>query len=212
MFTQDEFFKLMTTKEDLCDELQAHYSNDKLPMVRHPLLYSVPYNEAENAMLNYRFKLLKEAVQKNLEDKDYAGYIFLHEKPYRFNAFKEVMEHLQDEIYWELLSDVWSNSENIWQNLKEWKKLLSSERKGKGAFMDKDERKIYNALPDTVIAYRGYLPGKNINGISYTISKEKAEWFANRWNKKGKVLTMRVPRKKVFAYLNGRNEQEIIIL
>lgn len=213
MHTIEDMMKLLTTQEPLCDELQACYSDDgRFPMVRHPLVYSVPHNDSQNALLNFQLQEKKREVSKMMDEQDYVGYVFIHEKPYRFNAFKEVMEHMQDDMYWEILSDVWTNSENIWQNIDEWKSLLSSDRKGKAAFMSKEERAIYNALPDKVTAYRGYQPALNMAGLSYSLSKDKAEWFANRYSKKGKVIKVTVPKKKVFAYLDGRNEKEIIIL
>jgi hypothetical protein len=205
--------ELMNKKEDLCEELEMYYRNDgKLPTLRHPLVFSVPYHEAENAMLNFRLKVKKKECEELLAKQDYIGYVTAHENPYRFNAFQEVQEHFQDEQYWEFLSEIWTLSENIWQNRNGWIQLLTSPRPGRQAFMTKEERAVYAKLPDVVRCYRGYMPFKNMNGISFTLSKEKAEWFANRWQNKGKVLILNVPKKKVFAYLAGRNEQELIIL
>jgi len=213
MQTQEQMIELMTRKEPLCDELQACFSDDgSFPMVRHPLVYSVPHNDCQNALLNFQLQDKKREVKKMLDEGDYPGYVFMHEKPYRLNAFVEIKDKLKNEDYWNMLGEVWQNSENIWQNLDEWKILLRDTRPDKEKFMDADELSFYNALPDVVTAYRGYIPGKNMAGLSYSLSREKAEWFAARWKEKGKVLTIKIPKKKIFAYLNGRNEQEIIIL
>jgi hypothetical protein len=78
--------------------------------------------------------------------------------------------------------------------------------------MSAEDRKDFKKLPDTFKVYRGYIPGQNKGGYSYTLNKEKAKWFANRFDRNGKVVERTVNKDDVFAYLNGRNEQEIIIL
>ncbi len=190
MFTQEEAIDIFTRKEPLCGELMLYYSDSgTFPMVRHPLVFSVPHSDALNALMNKQLEVRKEAATQMLVEGYYADYVFLHEKPYRFDAFNEVMDKLSDKEYWKLLGDIWTNSENIWQNLAGWKKLLKSKRGGKKNFMDKSDLKVFNSLPDTVTVYRGYLPNKNKHGLSYSLSKERAEWFAKRWHKTGKVVT-----------------------
>lgn len=206
--------ELLNTKEKLCSELEMYYEtgNGKLDMLRHPLIYSVPHFEGMNAMCNYRLVILKEEVQKKLAEKDYSGYVYLHEKPYRINAFLEIEDKLSNKDYWELLSDVWVNSENIWQNLATWKELLTDNRSGKMHFMNAEERKKLRSLPDVVTVYRG-CTNKNKNGLSYTLDKNRAIFFTKyRFAKDGRVIKKEVPKTKIFAYLNGRNEDEIIIL
>jgi hypothetical protein len=50
-------------------------------------------------------------------------------------------------------------------------------------------------------------------GISWTLSKEVAVWFARRWQDKGlpMVVTGKCRKRDVLGYTNGRKEQEIII-
>lgn len=213
----EELHALLNRQEDLCDELMTYYreagNGNTFATVRHPLVFSVPHFDGSNALLNKQLEVKKQAAKQMMEEKDYAGYIFLHEKPYRYDSFREVCEKLSDQLYWEMLADVWTNSENIWQNRNGWIQLLSESRPGKNQFfMDDEERLTYNALSDVVTCHRGYTPGKNMNGISYTLSYEKAQWFANRFSKNGKVITLKVPKIKIFAYLSGRNEQEVIII
>ena len=95
--------------------------------------------------------------------------------------------------------------------------------------MSNDELEVFNNLPDKFKVYRGITESDTENiaydeGISWTLSKEKAKWFSTRFakNKKSKVLELEVhkntpyPAKKgdkpkAVAYLNGREEKEIIV-
>jgi hypothetical protein len=139
-------------------------------------------------------------------------YVFMYERPYRLHGFLQIMHHLDDKNYWELLGSIWSDSENIWQNFKVWLKLLADDRPGKEHFMDAEEREALAKLPDVLVVHRGYVKGKNKNGLSYTLSKEKAEWFAKRFsNGNPAVCTRRVKKTDVLAYLTGRGEDEIVL-
>lgn len=205
--------ELMERKEDLCPELERYYSEGYMfPSVRHPLLYSVPHSPQQNAMCNHRIKLLLQEREDKIVAEDWEGYVWMHEKPYRLEAFCDIMRKLKSKQYWEILGEVWINSENIWQNKQRWFKLLSSKAFDRQYFMSKEDAKFLEKLPNTVTVYRGFVPEQNHDGFSYTLSKNKAIWFSNRFNKKGKVLTRTVKREEIFAYMSGRGEQEVIIL
>ena len=122
------------------------------------------------------------------------------------------MRKLKSHQYWQLLGEVWVNSENIWQNKQRWFKLLSSKAFDKDYFMNKADRRFFDKIPDELVVYRGYIPFQNEDGFSYTLVKEKAEWFANRFGKDGKVLTRKINKSEIFAFMNSRGEHEVIIL
>lgn len=205
--------EIFTRKEPLHPELQQYYvKGDSWDMIQHPLVYSVPHiGDAMNAMLNERLKHLKASVEKAKERKDWSGYVFLHEKPWRLQAFVDIMSHTTPKEYWSLLGEIWVNSENIWQNKKVWKQLLTAKRPGKEFFMDEEDRKKYNELPTQLICWRGHQI-VNKNGLSYTLDKDKALWFAHRFGKEGEIRERVVKKHEIFAYTNGRNEQELIII
>lgn len=78
--------------------------------------------------------------------------------------------------------------------------------------MSAEDKKVFDNLPNQIKVYRGYVPHLNRFGYSHTLDKEKAEWFAKRFNAKGRVWAKTISKDKVFAYTNERGEQEIIIL
>lgn len=196
--------------EDLHPDLEPYTEdNDSLGTVlRHPLVYQVPLltNGHANQMYEHKLRQLERAIAEN----DYSSLVYLHERPYRLNAFIEFVEQdAPDEIYWEVLGNVWTDTENMWQNKREWKRLLTSTRPDRIKMMREDDVVLFEALPDTVIIYRG-CSTQNENGMSWTLSKEKALWFANRFRTDGYVLEAEVKKSDIIALLNHRGEQEII--
>ena len=202
-----EFFK----PAKLDERLEQYYSvQNGIPMIKHPLCFSIFHTEAMNHRMNQYLNYKLEATEEALERKEYETFIFLHERPYRLEAFMEVERNLSDEDYWKILGEVWTDSENIWQNKHVWAVLFMSQRSGRENFMNEEERELFEKLPETLTIHRGYQPRKNKTGFSFTLDKKKAEWFADRFFKDGDVVTKKVQKSKVFAYLTRRNESEII--
>lgn len=71
------------------------------------------------------------------------------------------------------------------------------------------DRRVFNKLPETVIAYRGCHHVSAINGYSWTLTRSVAEDFAHRGGTL--VATASIPREWIIAYSNDREEQEIIV-
>lgn len=206
--------ELFEKEEELSEELKPYLEEvGKLGLcIRHPLVYSIPHFQKTNAYCNAQLRQKKRAIKEAKAEKNWSQVIWLHERPYRLEAFVSIREQLTDREYWELLSSIWVDSENIGKNLLLWKRMLGSQRSGKEYFMDDEEKLALAALPEKVEVFRGYQPGKNYNGLSYTLSKERAEWFAKRFAKDGKVRTRVVKKSAVFAFLSVRGEQEVILL
>ena len=178
------------------------------PQLRHPLVYLVPLwsNGHANALYEQKVKGVKDALANN----KYSSYIFLHERPYRLDAFTLIQSKLSDTQYWSLLSDIWTDTENQWQGLNKWKQLLSSNRPSRHYLMNEEEFNLLQSLPDEVTIYRGCQAGINENGLSWSLNKKKAEFFANRFGKEGIILERKIPKSNIIAFLNGRGESEVI--
>jgi hypothetical protein len=147
-----------------------------------------------------------------LRAKDWHSFIYLHERPWRPFILWSVADQIDDQVYWDLTRGVWIDSENIWQNRVVWHQLLLTSRRG--SFMSEENRAEFEKLPDPVTVYRGYVKGKNFSGYSWTTDQEKAWWFAKRFAHLGtpQVRRATLSKDRLFAYINDRDEQEVIIL
>jgi hypothetical protein len=202
---------LAETNEPLNPDLLPYLEDGVLgKQLRHPLLYQVPL--WTNGYANKLYLQKKEDLIDAVLHRKYSKIVFLHERPYRVDAFTKIASDLPDETYWSLLASIWTDTENSWQNLDEWRKLFSSNRPHRDRLMDRDEILAYNSLADTVKVYRGCEKGINENGISWTLKRDKAEWFSTRFSKDGVVLEKEVSKEDILAVFTGRNEFEVVIL
>jgi hypothetical protein len=197
-------------KEELNKELVPYVQDlGSMMALRHPLIYCMFYQAQLNAMLNASYAAKKEAVDRAFNNEDWGHYIFLHERPYRWEAFQNI-EHLIDEEkeFWELFRSVWIDSENMWQCHDVVNDLIST-RENSHLIMDEEEKEQLSKMAECITIYRG-CTSKNKNGFSWTTSKKTANWFATRLNDRGHVLTGKIQKQKVIAFIDGRGESEII--
>lgn len=185
--------------------------NSGLQMVHHPL-YVGTYTGHPflNDMINDSYEFKKQKFQKFYEQQDIESLIFLIERPYRVTSTQEVLQDWWQptkEEYWNLISWLWQDTENVYENLDTWIELLTLEFSNPQLMMNDKERKVYDNLPDTVTIYRGGIDDK---GLSWSLSKETAEWFANRFDKGYQVFTKDISKSQILSYLDGRKEKEII--
>jgi hypothetical protein len=82
-----------------------------------------------------------------------------------------------------------------------------------------DPERLYglgSPLPhERLTAYRGSITGIP-NGLSWTISKEKAAWILDRWQDKdqggGTVFSLEITRKDILVYIEDDIRQEVILV
>ena len=183
-------------------------SSEGWMMLRHPLVYQVPF--FSNGSANAYYEQKRNAVEKATGDKNYKQFVWLFERPYRVEAFIKIADKLSDTDYWKLLSDIWVDTENQHAYIKEWKKLLGSKRSNRHYMMVEEEDNILRSLADEVSIYRGCQEGLNEDGLSWTLDKSKAKFFANRFGKKGIILERKIPKSDIVAVLLSRGESEVI--
>ena len=205
---------LMERKEELLPELRPYLDVGRAmggPMLKHPLWFSVPYDPQMNAYINEGFRRKQAAVDKAIETKEYVHVIWLHERPYRSEAFMVLASKFTDQEYWKYLRSVWEDSENLWQHKRTWARLLQSPRPGRHLMMTEHERSIVETFPETVQVYRGCRP-ENRRGWSWTLLEDKARFFATRFRQKGGLVRSGdVEKSQIIAFLDGRGEGEVIV-
>ena len=199
--------------QDLHANLRPYISDGpgNMPWVRHPLVISAVTPERVGWINEVYLSKLGYLEQYSQND-EWQSYVLTHERPWRLDAFIEIADYPDDAEYWELLSHIWRDSENIHQNKKLWRMFWNSDRPMKHHAMDEEERAVLNGLPDRLTIYRGQ-DRSRLSGMSWTLDRDRAIWFAKRRiNRDGTnyLLTATVKKGNVHAYLNDRNEKEIV--
>jgi hypothetical protein len=201
--------------EELLPELKASIIDGGLfnrKSIQHPLVIG-DIGMMPNSYYNNQLMRKKERLKEFENNKEFESYLFLIEKPFRVTFFSDLVK--QNKIkklskkYWKILSSLWTGSENIFQNKDLWDDLLK-DKTNSHYFMSKKDLKFFNSLENEFIVYRGYSHWEN--GYSYTLDKERAIWFADRFGQNGFVKERLVRKEEIFAYTNSREENEIIIL
>lgn len=230
MTNRNRIAELLQRTEDLDPDLERYTTIDPSlgMLIRHPLVFSVVHTPNLNALVNAQLKEKRRAIDAAWENREWHRYVWLHERPYRLDALLEIDGHvtdgnlIDDETYWRLAGEIWVDSENIYQNLDEWRDVFEDpERDKKRYFMSDADRKflsktpMFGGLPDTFTVYRGFHNTGAEDGYSWTLDRERACWFAHRLCPTGgqpKVASGIISRRDVFAFMSGRGEQEIVCL
>lgn len=185
--------------------------------IMHPLIHE-PFMPGTESHLNDRLKMKRELIRDALDEGKWHTAVFHHERPYRVAIFESLLAwRIKDPAqWWEIVSGIWTDSENIWQEMERWEGIFESAPEGDP--MDDEERKVFDALPDEITIYRGTCAPDGIgSGMSWTLDRDKAEWFATRLYMPGRsgapqVVTGVVSKADAIGYQAGRGEQEIIAL
>lgn len=157
----------------------------------------------------------KMAIDNDITFED----IILHDP----DAIKYVLTHdhdLSDCEYWKHISDLYVRINRQYDLLPLLKAAFTAtNRKDKHCLMTKQDIKYLESLPDEIEIHRGMTVRESKNkkyGISWSLDKKVAEFFAfehpdNQFHDEEKtVVSLKIPKKEVIAYLGVRQEEEII--
>ena len=171
----------------------------------------IPFYDVSNEEdLNKVRSMLKKVIDTT---KDYQHFSIIVNKPYLLTFFKYTKDFLSNEDYSEFLSTVWTYTEypNNDTNVSTRELLSYFNKSDKNILMSKDELEAYNKLDDSIDVYRGVKPGAKVKALSWTTDKKVAKWFADRYEKNGKVYKAVIDKKDVLAYFLNRNEYEVVV-
>lgn len=167
--------------------------------------------ESEENLLAWQSFMRK---QINAADTAYEIYMMTN-KPYSLTFLKYASPYLSREDFSKILADAWIRSENPNCDINVSKSKLISmfKQADSNELMLESELEQYEELDDTVTVYRSVIShnSKNIRALSCTLDREKAEWFAHRFNEDGTVYEAEMEKQHIFALFNGRNESEVIV-
>ncbi len=156
-----------------------------------------------------------EMARVYLAQKDWISYVFNYERPYRLNALLEIEQFASMKERADLVRHVWMDSEWPSTNLSFWVSLFKVSEPL--LMMNKLEQKTLNRLPNMIDIYRGVgvNDGKPLrtkkHGLSWTLDKDKATWFAKRFGLEPYVFHANIDKRLVRALFLTRGEREVII-
>lgn len=167
------------------------------------------YNE--NVFMTRRYPELREK-QRRRDSKIAKRMIMAHDQnndPQKvFDVFKKEHKQLSHPRFWELLRSVWvaTGSQAKLDDFLQW---FNSSRPYRWYFSTPQEAERLRALDDPLTVYRA-ISGPEDKGISWTLSRRFAEQYAKDF--KREIITQQVRKADVFALVERRGEEEIIIL
>lgn len=222
--------------EALDPELAAYFESSGgktgWPMIRHPLVYEVPYTGLAG-IANRRLAAKREAVKQALAEGNLNTAIWMHERPWRLWAFLNCAVGINpdesephecptlwsmDVEHQQIALSVWMDSENIHSYQPWWEALFSpysDERKPGQVLCDDPGLEAFKRLPREFTVYRGGDPSGD-SFLSWTTDRKIAEFFARRGvsgnEKPRKIMSRTLNKSQVFAVMFGRGESEILAL
>jgi hypothetical protein len=188
-------------------------------MIRHPLVTTFMVSEHHCGHLNRQYEAKLKYLDIIRSERNWDDYVFTHERPYRANVLSQLIEEgdlpLDDKASWQLVSKVWTDSENVEEFGSFWEELWGNSNT-RLAMTDK-ETVAFASLSDSIPVWHGLeRDDEGLIGISWTTSKKVATWFANRFatihGRSAFIAKGTVPKANVRAYLLARKEFEIIVL
>ena len=190
-------------------------------MVHSPLVIQPLYSRDRCSQINGLYEQKLRHVEEAIKAGDFERAVMLHERPYRFDALGIAVGQgltVGTAEYWSVVGRVWIDSENIHENFKAWRELWKGDATHRHHAMSDEDREAFSKLPDRIRVYRGYSMYGTKMGLSWSIERERAIWFAHRFAQQieysrhgGTVGCGYVAKENVLAYMGGRGESEIVI-
>ncbi|HAP38288.1 MAG TPA: hypothetical protein DCQ94_00890 [Nitrospira sp.] len=207
----------LNTNDPLSERLQPYLSTHPVlgAVLRHPLVYSVPYHPMMAGLLNAQLAQKELRLSEAVSCGDWSLTILLHERPWRAQAIAQYASAMDDASYWRVVAWAYTDSENVNENFELWGEILNADRPARDLMMTSAEREVLAGLPEQIKVFRGDVR-KVATDYSWTIERDVAVWFAKRTARLEKrsrslVLEGLVAKQHVIAYKASRNESELIV-
>ena len=221
MHTDLQYVKKITT---FFLHQEPEITNPNMPLfIVHPVLETrVAYLTSENRMFDIfdepdTYKKWLEEIEDTINSATtLSRLVRFIRKPYLLGYFKYVCDALSEEDFAETLGDIWCDTETPSDetNASHKDKVLWFKKANKKHLMTEEEYNTFLMLPDKLMLYRGCRMQEKKHGMSWTLNKDKAEWFARRYEileASPVIYIVEINKNQVLAYFNRRDEDEIVI-
>lgn len=164
---------------------------------------------------DYEFDKYLTSAREKISEASTPGAIYGIVTPMHLPMFfRMTSSSLSLEDYSKCLATMWKHLEfpntNVFVGVEAFIEMFKDA--DKTFLMDEDELEIYNNLPEEIVVYRGINKHGSVEALSWTLDKEQAEWFANRFEMfgiTGTVYQANIKKEYVLAYFS--REQEAVI-
>jgi len=161
-----------------------------------------------------------------LRQKDFSGFIQTFSSHDRFKPFLKIIPKLSPAQYWKLLGEVWTEIEVFQPDKQTWLRLFQSKRPNREFLMTSEEHEMLSKLPDIFEIWRGCGDVSGVYGLSWTLDKKRAEFFAdyaigfrrkmltglkNQANVQPLIVKAKCQKADVLALFKRRGESEIVL-
>jgi hypothetical protein len=203
-------------REELLDPKYLRYLGPESqfgPILKHPL-YVGHINLDRAAFVNWVIPYKQRVIDGLIAEGRLKEAVFSHETMFLDEIFRKYLKQFDDKNYWKMISIIWTQQEQLWPKRKWFLQLFKSPRSQRDHLMSAAEHRKLKSLPPTFQIYRGFI-GKRGEGLSWSLDRTKAEWFARRFSVlthlgKPQLMTGTIKKKDVLAYFNARKEKEIV--
>lgn len=216
----DKMLSILGDPEELTKELQDCLLPGPLGlMIKHKFVNELFYAPEMNGRYNKQLAMKREMVRVAKKGGDWHSYVFLHERPWRFNALMDLApESMDRRKWWRLVAATWVDSENIRENARDWNWLLRHGGAELWMMMDEDDLKAFNELGPLgtmVQVWQGCTVDRPEDGWSWTTNRNTALWFAKRFanleDSEPMVRGLYISKTDIGAMLTTRGEDEVLI-
>lgn len=206
---------MKTDLQSIKDKAIALLYIEPEPIPELPIFLTHPYFESRAIVLpnsnkfvdiiddSEALQIVRDDLQAKINSVGSAEKVFMFLRPqYRLTLFKYTNQYMSPEDFKEVLLFSWIMVEyplsdvNVTKNeMLRWFGKLN----------------FVSDFSGVVTIYRGVGSEKYRDGISWTLAKSKAEWFATRFTDNGIVYSAKVKSKDILYYISERGEEEIIV-
>lgn len=161
------------------------------------------------------FEQKTKFIEDRLKKKDYEGLFGRVDKKILIPTFVDMYDEIPDSQKYNVFTDLYVRSEfGFGMFPKEILKDVFTKRSLSPDWKERMQsfKKEAKLNPDgTLTVYRGEGSKSTKGGMSWTLKRKTAKFFADRFGSGGKVLTRKIDPKQVLDYLQDRGESEVLV-
>lgn len=172
------------------------------------------YDDQKDGGHKYK-RYINKIEQEILNAKNYSTIFCYLNSPYQMNFLRLTYSYFSLPDLADALKHCWVSQEfpNYTERGHSLRRVVKMFKMTKDYIMSDEDKAVLDSLPDIVTVYRGQsYHSKFYPALSWTLDKDKATWFMNRFTYNGGVLyEAKIPKEHILAYFSDTGESEIIV-